>query len=270
MSGYQRPDIGIRGNSSGFEMARLMRELLAACGSSPRSTIVKHKQRGLEMLELCFVTPSISCDLPRKAPLILPEHVGRSHLLKRDQALFLEGDADDSHYLVIGGALRLSRQLPDGRRHVASFYAAGDLIAPESAGSCSFTAEAIVDSVIRRYSRSAIDYLVQSNPQVALQLLSLSYDRLAWAQNQMVVLGRKTADERIATFLLEHAARLPNHKRLMKMPMSRADIADYLGLTAETVSRVLSKLDRCKVVELLDIHSIRVLDEDRLEEISGA
>jgi len=221
------------------------------------------------MLELSCFSSSFLSGLPSKAPVVLPEDIGRNQLVKRDQALFWEGDTVDSYYRVISGAVRLCKQLPDGRRHVANFYAAGDLIAPEASGQAGFTAEAIVDSVICQYSRTAVDRLVRTNPHIASQLLLLAYDRLASAQSQMVVLGRKTADERIATFLAEHAARLPNHKRLMKMPMSRADVADYLGLTVETVSRVLSKLRRDKVIELPDVHSVRILDEGRLDEISS-
>lgn len=196
------------------------------------------------------------------------EHYARTSLVKHDAALFWEGDTVAGYYRVVHGAVRMCKLMPDGRRQVADFFGDGDLILVEFSETHRFTAEAIVDSVICFYPRSAIDLLVQSDARFARQLLGLACDRLMSAHSQMVVLGRKTAEERLATFLSGHARRHPKPNRLMSLPMSRIDIADYLGLTVETVSRVLSKLKRQGVIELPDIHSVRVVDCDQLELMS--
>jgi len=196
------------------------------------------------------------------------EAQARHSLLKRDAALFWEGDSVEGYYRVVSGAVRLCKLMPDGRRQVADFFAAGDLILVEFTDIHHFTAEAIVDSVICHYPRSAVDLLAETDPRFARQLLSLACDRLMSAHSQMVVLGCKTAEERLATFLVTQAKRHPSPNRLMSVPMSRADIADYLGLTVETVSRVLSKLKRRGIIDLPDIHSVRVIDCDRLDLLS--
>jgi CRP-like cAMP-binding protein len=221
------------------------------------------------MLEIASNSNHSSSHQPGSvAALSIIEAQARPSLLKRDAALFWEGDTVEGYYRVVSGAVRLCKLMPDGRRQVADFFAAGDLILVEFADVHHFTAEAIVDSVICYYPRSAIDLLAQTDHRFARQLLSLACERLMSAHSQMLVLGRKTAEERLATFLVTQAKRHSTPNRLMSVPMSRADIADYLGLTVETVSRVLSKFKREGIIDLPDIHSVRVKDCDRLALVS--
>ena len=188
--------------------------------------------------------------------------------VRRDQALFWEGDEVDGYYRIIDGAVRLCRMMPDGRRQISDFFGPGDLLLIELSDSHAFTAEAIVDSIVCHYPRSIVDALLRSDPRFALELLAFACDRLVSAHHRMAVLGRKTAEERLATFLAGGAKRLTSKRPVMNLPMPRVDIADYLGLTVETVSRILSRFKRDGIIDLPDTHSVVVCKLDVLERLS--
>ena len=222
-----------------------------------------------------FATAAKTLDQPRAtsdfaaaqpgSALHLPEQLGRNTVIKRDQTIFWEGDAAVSFYRVVSGAVRICKLMADGRRQVADFFAAGDLIVLDLAKKYSFTAEAVVDSVVRQYPRAAIFNLVKNDQRFSQQLLALTCSRLVSAHHQMMTLGRKTAEERMATFLAGLARRQPRRSRQIELPMSRTDIADYLGLTVETVSRVLTKLKLQGVISVPNTHSISITDPEALE-----
>jgi len=196
------------------------------------------------------------------------ESFGTNQLLLRDRLLFAQGDEARYAYRILSGVVRTYRMMPDGRRHVTDFLLAGDLLGFEIGEEHNISAEAVADCVIRRYPRRQLDIAANDQPIVARRLLTLACDRLAAAQSQMVSLGRKTAEERFASFLLGLAERTEGVDRAIALPMTRADIADHLGLTIETVSRLFSRLRKERVIDLPDAHSFRVLDRDVLEERS--
>ena len=197
--------------------------------------------------------------------LQLPEQLGRDVAVKRDQVIFWEGDPATSFYRVVSGAVRICKLMADGRRQVADFFTAGDFVVLDLADTYSFTAEAVVDGVVRLYPRRAIWDLVQSDPHFSRHLLALTCHRLMSAQHQMMTLGRKTAEERMATFLSGLAQRQQPCQSRIELPMSRTDIADYLGLTVETVSRVLTKLKRQGAINLPNTHSVTITDPEALQ-----
>ncbi len=197
------------------------------------------------------------------------ENFGTNQLVLRDKLLFAQGDEARYVYRILSGVVRTYRMMPDGRRHVADFLLAGDLLGFEVGAEHNVSAEAVSDCVIRRYPRRQLELAANDQPVVARRLLTLACDRLAVAQSQMVSLGRKTAEERFASFLLGLIERTHGADRIIAMPMSRADIADHLGLTIETVSRLFSRLRKERVIDLPDAHSFRVVDRDALEERSA-
>jgi CRP/FNR family transcriptional regulator len=197
------------------------------------------------------------------------EALGSNLSAKRDQTIFREGDPATHCYKVTSGAVRICRLTPDGRRHVTDFFLPGDTINFEFAGLHSCTAEAIIDSVVRRYPARAIDRLVAETPKAACQMLALASARLQSAEQQMVTLGRKTATERLASFLVMQFARRADDgaaSENLTLPMARADIADHLGLTIETVSRVFAKFKRDKIIDLPSAQCIIVRDWPALAE----
>jgi CRP-like cAMP-binding protein len=198
------------------------------------------------------------------------EALGTNHRFEADRPLFLEGDHADYCYKTLSGAVRACKLMPDGRRQVTDFFLPGSLIGFDFATRRGFTAEAIVESVIRRYPKPSIDRLVDENTGMAQQLLSLTIDRLASAQKQALVLGCKRAMERLAGFLFAQAGIQAENRfagATLTLPMSRLDIADYLGLTVETVSRRFTKLRHDWIIELPTAHCVVIRDWDALEDL---
>jgi CRP/FNR family nitrogen fixation transcriptional regulator len=160
---------------------------------------------------------------------------------RRGTEVFGEGEEIEYVYQIISGAVRTYKLLSDGRRQINSFHLPGDMFGLENGATHRFTAEAVVETRVRiTRQRSLLDTMA-SRKDGATSFLGLVTRNLQHAEDHMLLLGRKTALERVAAFLLEMDERLARPK-VMNLPMSRRDIADYLGLTLETVSRAFSAL----------------------------
>jgi CRP/FNR family transcriptional regulator, nitrogen fixation regulation protein len=197
------------------------------------------------------------------------DRLGAVVTARRDQALFYEGDAAEHYFKVVSGAIRGCKLLADGRRHIGDFYLAGDVIGLDAETDYLVTAEAVTDTVLVRYRRRSVEALAAAEPGIGRRLLSLACQQLKAAQQQMLLLGRKTADERIASFLLDIAGRSGDGARI-PLPMTRTDIGDHLGLTMETVSRALSQLKSAGVITFKGSHEIVIRDRDRLADLAAA
>ena len=160
---------------------------------------------------------------------------------KKRSEIYGEKEPAEYVYQVKSGAVRSYKLLSDGRRQIGAFHLAGDIFGLENGGEHRFTAEAIVDTTVRLIRRQSLEIVAENDAMVARNLLSMTTSNLQHAEDHMLLLGRKTSLERVAAFLLEMDKRL-TAADIMALPMSRRDIADYLGLTLETVSRVLSRL----------------------------
>jgi CRP-like cAMP-binding protein len=167
--------------------------------------------------------------------------IGAPMPFARNAEIYGEDEPAEYLYKVISGAVRTYRVLHDGRRQIGAFVLPGDMFGLEAGATHASSAEAIADSVVLVIKRSAVVALAQRDPEVARQMWTLTAQELGRAQNHMLVLVRN-AQERIAAFLLEMAERRPGADSV-ELPMSRQDIADYLGLTIETVSRTLTQLE---------------------------
>jgi CRP/FNR family nitrogen fixation transcriptional regulator len=166
----------------------------------------------------------------------------------RNVEIYGEHEPADYLYKVVSGAVRTYRVLTDGRRQIGAFHLPGDMFGLELGETHGCSAEAIADSVILVIKRSAVVALAERDIDVAGQLWALTARELGRAQHHMMLLVRN-AQERIATFLLEMAERAPAGDAV-ELPMSRQDIADYLGLTIETVSRTLTQLEHDAAIAL--------------------
>jgi len=185
------------------------------------------------------------------------------------EALFSEGDEADSVYEVVRGMLRLYKLLPDGRRQITGFLSAGHFLGLAPEGVCVYTAEAITEVTLCRYKRKAFDHLIDEVPGFAKRLLAVASHELCAAQSQMLLLGRKAATEKVASFLLMMADQQgKDGEATIDIPMTRSDIGDYLGLTIETVSRTLTKLRQDGLIALPTPDRIKVRDRDQLEELA--
>ncbi|MGJ5092870.1 helix-turn-helix domain-containing protein [Bradyrhizobium oligotrophicum] len=160
---------------------------------------------------------------------------------KKGSEIYGEKEPAEYVYQVKSGAVRSYKLLADGRRQIGAFHLAGDIFGLENGSQHRFTTEAIVTTTVRLIKRQSLEGVAESDTMVARNLLSMTTSNLQHAEDHMLLLGRKTSLERVAAFLLEMDKRL-TAAGVMALPMSRRDIADYLGLTLETVSRALSRL----------------------------
>ncbi len=159
----------------------------------------------------------------------------------RNAEIYGENEPADYLYKVVTGAARTYKVLHDGRRQIGSFYLPGDIFGLEVGNEHTYSAEAVVDSKVLVIKRSAVVALAGRDTRVARQLLTMVAAELQHAQDHLMLLI-KTAQERVAGFLTEMSARNSGANEV-DLPMTRQDIADYLGLTIETVSRTLTQLE---------------------------
>jgi CRP/FNR family transcriptional regulator, nitrogen fixation regulation protein len=201
--------------------------------------------------------------------LIAFERIGSRRSFARNEEIFAEGDPADSWYKVISGTVRLCKLLADGRRHIAEFYFAGDSFGLDNMPERLFSAEAVTDAIVMRYPRRATERLIDERPNLARSLRDVTLRDLANAQIRMLLLGRMSAPERVATFILDMFERR-DATRVLDLPMSRNDIADYLGLTIETVCRVMSAFKRDGAIDIPSPHRIELRNRAALAAIGDA
>jgi CRP/FNR family transcriptional regulator, nitrogen fixation regulation protein len=189
---------------------------------------------------------------------------------KYDRGAEIYGEAEPADYIyqVVQGAVRSYKLLSDGRRQIGAFHLVGDIFGLENSAAHRFTAEAIVETTVRLMKRRSLEHVAESDVFVALDLLNMTTNNLQHAEDHMLLLGRKTSLERVAAFLLEMDRRL-TAAGVLALPMCRRDIADYLGLTLETVSRALSYLHGNGILGFLGPtqRQIVLLDRVRLAEL---
>ena len=167
----------------------------------------------------------------------------------RDEEVFAEEEPADFVYKVISGAVRDVRILSDGRRQVGAFHLPGEVFGLECGEFHAYTAEAVADSEIALVRRSVLDRTAETEAGAARKLWNLTSRDMGRLQDHMLLLGRKNAAERVRSFLLGMARR-GGTTRIVDLPMSRTDIADYQGLTIETVSRTLTQLVRDRAISI--------------------
>lgn len=191
--------------------------------------------------------------------------------LKAGDALIRQGEPAVHLFNITSGSVRVYKLLPDGRRQITGFLFAGDFVGLATGQDYAFSAEAIEDATLCRFRKSDYRALIRERPALETALLDRATHELAAAQNQMLLLGRKTAQERIASFLLDLPERdpiRPTEEGHIRVPMTRAEMADYLGLTIETVSRGLTKLKTAGVIRLLSLNEMQVDQPERLRAIA--
>jgi CRP/FNR family nitrogen fixation transcriptional regulator len=201
--------------------------------------------------------------------LVALERIGTRLTFSRNDEIYAEGDNVDCWYKVVSGTVRVCKLLADGRRHIGEFCFSGDCFGLDSAGGRPYSAEAVGDVIVMRFARNATERLIDQNPALARLQRDTMLRNLCNAHGRTLLLGRMTAPERVATFLLEMFERRDRTK-VLYLPMSRNDIADYLGLTIETVCRTLSAFKRQCVIAIPSSHRVELLDRDALEMIGEA
>jgi len=187
--------------------------------------------------------------------------------------LFEEGDDATDYFVVTEGCLMVFKEAHDGRRQITGFLYPGDMLGLNHHMRYVYTAEALQDSVVCQYPVTELNGLFREFPDMEHWMLEYCSNELASAHDQIFLLGRKNAVEKIATFLwflYLRAQRRASETTVLELPMSRRDIADYLGLTVETVSRTITRMRRDRVIETVGKDVIEILDVQQLKELAGA
>lgn len=174
----------------------------------------------------------------------------------QDCEIYGEGDEADTFFEIVSGVVRTCKFFNDGRRQIDAFHVEGDIFGFEAGGKHRLSAESVSDCTVISYRRRGVERLAANNDELSKQLFSYAIHNMARAQDHSLLLGRKSAVEKVVAFLMEWANHSPRNGEIA-LAMTRQDIADYLGLTIETVSRTLSQLERDALIELPTARQIR-------------
>lgn len=213
---------------------------------------------------------SVALAPPPIADAIWP--TGCAQALARDAALFGEGDPARSWYRLLSGSVRVFRVLRDGRRHIGEFVFPGQFFGFEQGAVHLQGAEAIEPASVVVYSLERIEQRMAQDPAARHAMRQLLMERLAAAQERVMTLGRLNASGRLAAFLLvmaQRGAKGAGRGLVAELPMSRVDLADYLGLTVETVSRLFTALRGRRAIRLSSANHVEILDPAALESAAG-
>ena len=182
--------------------------------------------------------------------------------------IFAEGEDTDTFYKVVSGVVRVCKFFSDGRRQIEAFHVAGEIFGFELGAERSLSAEAVSDCALISYRRHNVEQIALRNEDISHQLLRFAMHNLAQAQDHSLLLGRRGAAQKVACFILGWSRRCASADGV-HLAMSRQDMADYLALTIETVSRSLSQFERDGVIALPTTRHLKVLNADALEDLAA-
>lgn len=208
--------------------------------ASPSALTAPARLQAIPRAAIAHITPS---------PASQPCSYQASRTFESGREIFAEGDPAISFYKIVSGVVRTSKLLNDGRRQIDAFHLAGDIFGMELGDEHRFSAEAVGETTVTVHRRYSFDAAASAEAPLAREVLASTMRMLERAQDHLVLLGRKTALEKVVTFLLDIIERSAAGD-VIELPMSRLDIADHLGLTIETVCRTLTELERRKAIEL--------------------
>jgi CRP/FNR family transcriptional regulator len=220
------------------------------------------------MLEPVWTPHRGIADYPKLGALF---RLSRSELIDANEALFTEGDSCDSIFMVEQGCMRLQRILGDGRRAIVAFLFE-DSVLSSFDKNCRFTAETVTPVKIRRVARAALVKHIAVIPELRDELYGVGCHHLVNSMEHNVILSRLSAHGRVAAFLIWFAEQIrpgTSASQELDLPMNRLDIADFLGLTIESVSRAMTKLKADEVIAIPNIHQVVLRDVEALRILAG-
>lgn len=238
-----------------------------AMSSDPVSFLNQRLARSASPCDQCAVRKHSFCDALEGPEFSRLAAIVTGRAFSRHQMIVQEGERADWLFNVIAGTVKIYRTMPDGRVQIVGFLGEGDFMGVPSADTYAVSAEALTPVETCVFPRRAFDRLLGECPALEHRLFDLARTEMASARDHMLLLGRKTARERVATFILQEC-RKPDAAELF-LPMSRSEIADYLGLTMETVSRTFSALVREGLIALDGADRVRLTQRDRLGAIAA-
>ena len=231
----------------------------------------------MDSCQSCVIRNRAICSSLNETELDTLNRIGRRVNVERGQTLMWEGDESALVANVIDGVLKLSTSTADGREQIVGVVYPSDFIGRPFGETSLHSVTALSDARVCLFTRTAFDGFAREHPELEHKLLQRTLTELDRARQWMLLLGRKSAGERLATFLLEMAQRLADSSCSSKgegtqqfvLPLSRQQIADLLGLTIETVSRQFTRLRQAGIIDLPDRRSVVILDHDAMEAEAG-
>jgi CRP/FNR family transcriptional regulator len=221
--------------------------------------------------ETCNARALSVCAALEPAELAAFDKLARRMCFPARETIFEQDEPSNVVYNVTSGAVRLYKILPDGRRQIVGFALSGDFLGLSMAERNVFSADALSDVSACQFSRQQFSDFVDAHPHLLRRLHAFASHELSIAQEQMVILGRRTAEEKIVSFLIglrNRLSRIDGSTLNVPLPMTRQDIGDFLGLTVETVSRMFTRLAKQKAI-VVTPDGVRLLDPARLEAIAA-
>lgn len=243
---------------------------LAASGPAASALTCPH-ERATDTCAGCKVRSVSVCAALSLSELAELEGIAVDTDFPEKATIILQGDPAGMVYNIREGSVRLYKLLPDGRRQIVGFLLPGDFLGLALSDHYAFGADTVEPVSACRFDRAAFIAMTEEKPHLLRRLHEAATHELSVAQDHMLLLGRRTAEEKVAAFLvsLRDRWRLLGHGSVtVPLPMTRSDIADYLGLTIETVSRTFSKLARAKAI-LVVPDGVRLLDAPRIERLAA-
>jgi CRP/FNR family transcriptional regulator, nitrogen fixation regulation protein len=214
---------------------------------------------------------SVAQALPRQTPWMAEtgaRSIGPVLHFALDHQIYGDGEAADTFYKIVSGVVRTCKFLSDGRRLVDAFHIAGDIFGVEADADHGFSAEAVCDCTVIAYRRRGLEASASQDAGLSHELFSHAMRSLARAQVHALLLGRRRAVEKVAAFLIDWATHSAE-TGTVTLEMTRQDIADYLGLTIETVSRTLSQFERDAVIAFSSLRQIRLTNPAALRRLNA-
>src|SRR4051794_12353557 len=225
-----------------------------------RSPSQSRRNRANGTPRLMNVSPRLTrSESSHPSPLFagISELVSVTFNVRSGEEIFGEGEDAQFVYKLVTGSVRVCKLLTEGQRHISCFHVPGDVFGLERTTTHRMSAEALEDSQVLMFRRSHLERLIASDLNAAHQMLGIIISKLDDAEAQMFRLGRQSALQRVAAFLVETEGRL-GRRGSLELPMSRRDIGDYLGLSIETVSRSISQLQRRHALDKVEPRRIHL------------
>ncbi|MEO0393445.1 MAG: helix-turn-helix domain-containing protein [Pseudomonadota bacterium] len=200
------------------------------------------------------------------------DSMASKHSIKKGETFITEADEANAVFNITAGSAKIYKLLGDGRRQIIGFLGTGDFLGLAPGRRYPFSAEAITPMKYCQFKRTRMETVFAEYPTMRRKILEIASNELAEAQEQMLLLGRKTAEEKIASFLLgrlQRAKALGGGGNSIDIPMSRHDIGDFLGLTTETVSRQFSKMKSNGLISLKGTSTVMLHDHDGLQTLAS-
>jgi len=220
----------------------------------------------------CSIKRLSVCAALDRAELRELAHLGRQVHFGAGETVFAQEQMTTSFYNLVDGVMRLYKLLPDGRRQIIGFALPGDFLGLAASSHHNFSADAIGSVELCQFSRSGFARFSEDKPDLLRRINELAVRELSQAQDHIVLLGRRSAEEKVATFLVRWRNRIAEAagaSQMVPLPMSRQDIADYLGLTIETVSRTLTSLECSAAIEVPSSRRIVLRNRLALSRLNG-